>query len=154
MVDAAAGDASPDPADIEQIATAVLVSVGLLTRRLRQIQVPGQLTLPELSALTRLDRDGPATTTQLAKIEQISVQSMGATLGSLETRGVVERRPDPDDGRRWVLSVTDSGRQVLHERRSARARVLADGLAAHFDPGEMTQLMAAAPLLERLAQQL
>jgi DNA-binding MarR family transcriptional regulator len=143
-----------DRPDIDQVAAAMMVSVGLLTRRLRQIRIPGQLALPELSALTRLDRDGPATTTALAKHEQISVQSMGATLGSLESQGLLERHPDSEDGRRSVLSLTESGRQLLRERRSLRARVLADGLAAHFTAAELEQLAAVAPLIERLAQNL
>jgi DNA-binding MarR family transcriptional regulator len=147
-------EADSNRSEIDDVATAMMVSIGLLTRRLRQVRVPGQLTLPELSALSRLDRHGPATTTTLAKAEQISVQSMGATLASLENQGLLERHADADDGRRSVLSVTDSGRQTLHERRSARAQVLADGLAAHFTPGEVKQLMAAAPLIERLAQTL
>jgi hypothetical protein len=35
--------------------------VGLLTRRLRQIKAEGELTLPERTALARLDRGGPTT---------------------------------------------------------------------------------------------
>ena len=62
------------------------------------------------------------------------------------------RSPDPDDGRRVVLSVTGSGQQVLRDKRSARAEQLAQALAAGFTPAELAQLRAAAPLLERLAQ--
>jgi len=69
--------------------------------------------LPESSALTRLDRGGPATASALAKLEQISPQSMGATLGALEARGLVERRPDPADGRKSLLTVTAAGRGLL-----------------------------------------
>src|SRR6267143_1145378 len=75
-----------DP-DLDQVAGALRVSIGLLVRRLRQVQAEGELTLPETSALARLDRGGPATPSALAKLEQISPQSMGATLGALEGRG-------------------------------------------------------------------
>ena len=142
---------SQDP-DVGQVAAALRVSIGLLLRRLRQVQVEGELTLPESSALTRLDRGGPTTPGELAKLEQISPQSMGATLAALETRGLVERRPDPRDGRRVVLSVTEAGRDVLLDRRNERTRQLAQALSAGFTPAELSQLMAAAPLLERLAQ--
>ncbi len=142
---------SQDP-DVEQVAAALRVSIGLLLRRLRQVQVEGELTLPESSALTRLDRGGPATPSALAKLEQISPQSMGATLGALEARGLVERRPDPQDGRRAVLSVTEAGLQVLRNKRSARTEQLARALTTGFTPSELQHLMAAAPLLERLAQ--
>jgi DNA-binding MarR family transcriptional regulator len=142
---------SEDP-DVGQVAAALRVSIGLLLRRLRQVRVEGELTLPESSALVRLDRGGPATPSELARLEQIRPQSMGATVAALEARGLVERRPDPRDGRRAVLSVTEAGRAVLLDKRNARAEQLAKALAAGFTPAELGQLMAAAPLLERLAQ--
>ena len=142
---------SEDP-DVGQVAAALRVSIGLLLRRLRQVRVEGELTLPESSALVRLDRGGPTTPSELAKLEQISPQSMGATLAALEARGLVERRADPQDGRRAVLSVTEAGRAVLLDKRNARTGQLAQALAAEFTPAELRQLMAAAPLLERLAQ--
>ena len=142
---------SEDP-DVGQVAAALRVSIGLLLRRLRQVQVEGELTLPESSALVRLDRGGPTTPSELAKREQISPQSMGATLAALEARGLVGRRPDPRDGRRVVLSVTQAGRAVLLDKRNARAEQLAQALSAGFTPAELRQLLAAAPLLERLAQ--
>jgi DNA-binding MarR family transcriptional regulator len=142
-------DESPDVYDV---ASALRVSIGLLRRRLRQVKSEGELTLPESSALTRLDRNGPATSTALARQEQISPQSMGATLSALEVRGLVERRPDPGDGRRVVLSVTEAGREVMQNRRNARTEQLAQALLTGFTPAEVSQLMAVTPLLERLAQ--
>ena len=141
-----------DGPDVEEVAAALRVSIGLLLRRLRQVPVKGELTLPESAALTRLDRGGPTTASALAKREQISPQSVGATLSALEARGLVERRSDPGDGRRIVLSVSDAGGRVLRDRRNARTEQLALALATGFTPSELERLMAAAPLLERLAQ--
>ena len=138
--------------DVNEVAGALRVSISLLLRRLRQVQVEGELTLPETSALTRLDRGGPATPSALARLEQISPQSMGATVGALESRGLIERRPDPEDGRRAVMSLTETGRQVVHDKRSARTEQLVKALWAGFTRSELQQLMAAAPLIERLAQ--
>jgi DNA-binding MarR family transcriptional regulator len=141
-------------ADIEQVAGALQVSIGLLRRRLQQVPVRGELTMPETAALARLDRGGPTTSSALAKVEQISPQSMGATLSALEERGLVERRPDPDDGRRVVLSVTPAGLQVLRDKRKARTEQLTQALSVGFTSWELSQLLAAAPLIERLAQNL
>jgi DNA-binding MarR family transcriptional regulator len=139
--------------DVGQLAAALRANVGLLLRRLRQVQGgDGELTLPESSALVRLERGGPATPSALARLEQISPQSMGATLAALESRGLIERHADPEDGRRSVMSVTEAGRQVLGDRRNARTEQLARALSTGFTPPELKQLMAAAPLLERLAQ--
>ena len=142
---------SGDP-DVEEVAGALRVSIGLLVRRLRQVEGPDDLTLPERSALARLDRGGPTTPSALARQEQISPQSMGATIAALEARGLVERRPDPEDGRRAVISVTGAGLRALWDRRSARTRQIARALSAGFTPTEIERLAAATPLLERLAQ--
>jgi DNA-binding MarR family transcriptional regulator len=140
--------------DVNDVAAALQVSVGLLRRRLRQARATGELTLPEAAALARLDRGGPATGAELARLEQISPQAMGETLGALKARGLVERRPDPGDGRRVVLSLTAAGLEVLRKERTARTGQLAQALSAGFTRAELRHLMAAAPLIERLAQSL
>ncbi|CAN5422811.1 MarR family transcriptional regulator [soil metagenome] len=138
---------------VDQIAGALFVSVGMVRRRLRQQQVSGDLSFPETAALARLDRCGPATSAELARQEQISPQSMGATLGALQDRGLIARSADPEDGRRVVLTLTDTGRRALRDRRQERVEQLAHGLAG-FTAAELDILQAAAPLIERLAQQL
>ena len=142
--------------DVAEVAGALRVSVGMLVRKLKQVSAAGdeELTLPETSALSRLDRGGPATSSDLARLERISPQSMGATIAALEQRGLIERDRDPHDGRRIVLSVTDAGLQVVRDRRGARTAQIARALAAGFTPGELAQLRAATPLLERLAERL
>jgi DNA-binding MarR family transcriptional regulator len=142
----------PREPDVTEVAAALRVSIGLLLRRMRQVRPDGELSLPETSALARLDRAGPATSSTLARLDQISPQSMGATLAGLEARGLVQRHPDPEDGRRAVLSLTEAGQQVLQDKRSARVAQLAQALSNGFTPAEIRQLRAAAPLLERLAQ--
>jgi DNA-binding MarR family transcriptional regulator len=139
--------------DVDRIAGALFVSVGLLRRRLRQQEVVGDISFPETAAMARLDRGGPATSAELARQEQISPQSMGATLGALQDRGLIARSADPDDGRRVVLTLTDGGKRVLGNRRRARVEQLASGLAG-FTADELDVLQSAAPLIERLAQRL
>lgn len=138
--------------DVGEVAAGLRVSVGMLVRRLRLVPAPGELTMPESSALARLDRGGPATASALARIEQISPQSMGATLSGLEARGFIERRPDPRDGRRIVLSLSDAGLRALRDKRNAKTERLAQVLASGFTDTELKQLREAVPLIERLAQ--
>jgi DNA-binding MarR family transcriptional regulator len=141
----------PDP---DQVAHELRVVIGLLRRRLRKIGVDGELTMPEAAALARLDRGGPATAAALAKAEQISPQSMGATLAGLERRGLVAREPDPADGRRIVLSPTPAGVEAMQGRRSARASQLTRALESEFSGPELRTLAVAVGLLERLAEAL
>src|ERR1700759_971457 len=137
--------------DVGDVAVELRESVSLLLRRMRQTS-PGGLKLPENAALARLNRCGPTTSSALAKLEQISPQSMGATLAGLEARGLVARHADPAAGRRVLLSLTEAGQRVLQGKRNARNEQLAQALSANFTPGEIRLLAEAAPLLARLAQ--
>ncbi len=137
----------------EDVARALLLCMGLLRRRLRQVPVADALTFPETAALGRLDRGGPAAAADLARQEQISPQSMGATLSEMEARGLVKRKPDPGDGRRILLSISATGRRELNRRRNARVEQIKKGLA-DFTESELAQLAVAAPLIERLAYHL
>jgi DNA-binding MarR family transcriptional regulator len=149
-----APDGPVSTVDVNDVAAALRVSLGLLARQLRQAQAEGDLTWPETSALARLDRCGPSTPGALAKREQISPQSMGTTLAALEARGLVERHRHPDDGRRAVMSVTEAGQRMVRDRRHARTEQLAKALSGEFTPAELTALAVAVPLIERLAQRL
>lgn len=128
--------------------------VSLLARRLHQTPVPGELSLPERSVLARLDRDGPSTTADLARQEQITPQAMANTLAALEARAFVARQPHPQDRRRVTMSVTPAGVEMLRHKRHARSRQLATALAEEFTGEELAALFAAAPLIRRLAEKL
>ncbi|MFG2675484.1 MarR family winged helix-turn-helix transcriptional regulator [Streptomyces sp. NPDC048445] len=139
--------------DPGKVAASLLVGVGALLRRVRQVPTGGGLTMPERTALSHLERSGPTTSSALARDVQITAQAMGATLAALRSRGLVERSPDPDDGRRVVLTVSQAGRRELNDKRNARTELIAQGLAGGaFTPAELEQLAAAGPLLDRLAQ--
>ncbi|MGD1066752.1 MAG: MarR family transcriptional regulator [Vulcanimicrobiaceae bacterium] len=140
-----------DP-DIERLAGALKVGLGMLTRRLRSVQADGELTLPETTTLARLDRYGPTTAAALAKVEQISQQSMGATLRVLEDRGYIVRRPDPDDGRQAVISISEAGLRALLDVRAVRTQLIARALTSALTAAERAQLAAVIPLLEKVAQ--
>lgn len=126
--------------------------VGRLARRLRQTSVVGEMTLSQASVLSLLEREGPATPGVLATKERISPQSMGAILISLEALGLVSRTPDPTDGRSLVISLTEVGFQAVHGARRHREERLARALADNFTAQEQQVLIAALPLLERLAR--
>lgn len=139
----------PDPVDV---AAALMVSIGAFRRRMRNAPPEGGLTPPELSALGRLEQIGPTTPSALARAERISPQAIGTTANSLEQRGLVERHPDPADRRRTVLSLTEAGRHMTRNKRTARTEQLAKILSTGFTSDELTVLLTAAPLIERLAE--
>jgi len=59
-------------------------AIGLLVRRVRAAAASHDLSLTESAVMARLDRDGPATTADLARAEGMKPQSMGATVAALE----------------------------------------------------------------------
>ncbi|HEY3471680.1 MAG TPA: MarR family transcriptional regulator [Amycolatopsis sp.] len=140
--------------DLLQASTDLRVALGRLVRRLRQGYVVGELTLPERSVLSRLDREGPATPGCLADLERVKPQAMGVTLAGLVDRGLVERRKDDSDGRKVLMSVTEAGVRLLTDRRSRTTRQMATALAEKFTEAEQRELIAAIPLIERLADEL
>jgi DNA-binding MarR family transcriptional regulator len=140
--------------ELLQASTDLRVALGRLVRRLRQGYVVGELTLPERSVLSRLDREGPATPGCLADLERVKPQAMGVTLAGLVDRGLVERRKDDSDGRKVLMSVTDAGVRLLTDRRSQTTRQMASALAEKFTVAEQRKLVAAIPLIERLADEL
>ncbi len=140
--------------ELLQASTDLRVALGRLVRRLRQGYVVGELTLPERSVLSRLDREGPATPGCLADLERVKPQAMGVTLAGLVERGLVVRRKDDSDGRKVLMSVTDAGVQLLTDRRSVTTERMATALAERFTTAEQRKLIAAIPLVERLADAL
>src|SRR6266536_5503566 len=140
------------PLEVTRAAGELRALIGRLARRLRQTSVVGEMTLSQASVLSLLEREGPATPGILATRERISPQSMGAILISLEALGLVSRTPDPTDGRCLVISLADAGLQAVYGARRHREERLARALAGNFTAEEQQMLIAALPLLERLAR--
>jgi DNA-binding MarR family transcriptional regulator len=143
--------ARPEAA-IRETATRLRVGVGAFKRRTQETLAEGDLTAPQLTALSRLDRLGPSTTAELARREQITPQAMGITIASLEQRDLVQRRPDAADGRRSILSLTPAGQAAIRSGRSAVVDRVAVVLGESFSREEIATLDAAARLIERLAE--
>ncbi|MFJ6431034.1 MarR family winged helix-turn-helix transcriptional regulator [Streptomyces sp. NPDC091416] len=140
------------PADptAEEVAQQLASVVGRLLRRLRSSSSESLLTPTQRSVLARLEDGGPATTADLARAEFVRPQSMRLTLGALEEQGLVERAPDPADGRKSVVSATDAGRTTLAGVRAAKRNWLAEAVAAELDGAERRTVAEAAVLIERL----
>lgn len=139
-------DAAPP---LETAVDELTLAVGQLIRRLRTEVNEGQLTLSQASALGRLDRVGWMTTADLARAEAVKPQSMSATLTSLEQDGLVQRRPDPVDGRQVLFGLTDAGVEARRKRGIAKRAWLLAAMA-RLDPDEQRTLVTAIPLIKRL----
>jgi DNA-binding MarR family transcriptional regulator len=134
------------------------LAVGRIARRIRQIYATGdpasEAGFIEVAVLSRLDRYGPLTSKALADMEKVTPQAIGSALSSLEQRGYVTRAVDPQDRRKVVTAITESGRATLASREQAIGEHMARALRERFDATERRQLAAVIPLLERLANEL
>lgn len=146
-------------ADIQRVMRAAALALdirafaGKLKRRLREQGYAGDLTPSQTSVLFRLESDGPATASSLARSEGMRPQSMGTIIAALEAAGLVDGAPDPTDGRQTLLALTDTCRKWIEESRAARQDWLTRTLQARLSPQEQDRLADAVKLLKRLVQE-
>jgi DNA-binding MarR family transcriptional regulator len=142
----------PDPR-VAAIAHDLRRVAGKLKRRLREQADAGDLTPSQTAVLRRLEQDGPATTSALARMEGMRPQSMGPVVAALEAAGLVEGAPDPEDGRKTLLSLTETCVAMIAEGRAARQDWLSRALLERFSRQEQDQLAVAVRLLGRLVDE-
>ncbi|MEU8178443.1 MarR family transcriptional regulator [Microbispora hainanensis] len=135
-----------------QAAGDVWVAVSRLVRRLRELDTAGDLSPGQVSVVVRLAKHGPASASELAAAERVRPQSMAAIVQALERAGLVERHRDPEDGRRQLVTLTESGRERRLDDRRAREAWLARALQAHCSEAELRTIIEAMALLDAVAQ--
>jgi DNA-binding MarR family transcriptional regulator len=124
--------------------------IGRLRRRILNAAETEDITFGQESVLTRLSGRQGVTASELASAEGVRHQSMTTTVASLATLGLVERRPDPGDGRRLLIVLTAQGRQRVDKGRQARQEWLARELQDRCTEAERRTVIAAMAVLERL----
>jgi DNA-binding MarR family transcriptional regulator len=123
---------------------------GRLRRRLREVATDDDLTASQTAALIRLLKDGPASTSQLAGAERVRPQSMATTLAGLERHELITRTPDPEDGRRQVITLTALGRSHAESDHRGREEWLVTAMQDRYTEQERQTITAALDLLGRL----
>jgi DNA-binding MarR family transcriptional regulator len=137
------------PKALEIAVTDFIQAIGLLVRRVRAATASRELSLTESMVLGRLEREGSATTADLARAEGIKPQSMGTIIAALEERGMVERKPHPTDGRQVNIELTTKGAAVRKITGDAKRMWLAQAIA-QLDEEEQKTLFAAGGIIKRL----
>ena len=129
------------------------MALGLLLRRIRADAPPElrEFSWTQKAVLRRLEKDGPATSADLARAEGVKPQSMGTALALLEKRGLVERKAHPTDGRQINLKLTTRGITLRKNTKEAAHAWLSQAIAK-LDRQEQTTLFKASKLIQRMAE--
>jgi DNA-binding MarR family transcriptional regulator len=131
------------------------VAVGRVARRLRRISAEqdtaNAVKFTQVVVLVRLARDGPLSPTAIARHEQVTSQAVAAVVRELEGKSLVTRDAHESDGRSTVVSITPAGRQALWDYEQAAVTALVQTLGDYYSAVEIRRLLAAVPLLNRLA---
>ena len=117
-----------------------------LARALLEAHLPPPYIAPHFTVLNHLVRvrDG-RTPLELATAFQVPKTSMTHTLAGLERGGLVEMRPNPEDGRSKRVWLTDDGR-AFRQRIIASLRAVVTRLSDRLDPAKVIRLIE--PLAE------
>ncbi|MGI5466702.1 MarR family winged helix-turn-helix transcriptional regulator [Streptomyces sp. CA-132043] len=135
-----------------QASREVRAVISRLRRRILNASETEDLTLSQATVLARLSDKAGVTASELAATEGVRHQSMTATVASLAARGLVERSPDPDDGRRLLIALTAEGQRRVAEGRQARTEWLAGQLQDKCTEEERRAVIATMAVLERLTR--
>ena len=123
-----------------------------LKLRLREHGGHNDLTPSQASVVLRLEKDGAATVSGLARAEGMRPQSMSAVVTPLQEAGLVRGTPDPADGRKTLMSLTPRCLKLLQEGRAARQDWLTARISQKLSAQEQDKLQAALALLARLVE--
>jgi DNA-binding MarR family transcriptional regulator len=124
-----------------------------LRRQLKGLATDDDLSPSQTAVLIRLWKEGASSASVLAGAERVRPQSMATIVAALEQRGLIERTPDPEDGRRQLISLTKLGRQCAESSRQVREEWLARAIQERYSEPERRVILDALLLLERLTEQ-
>jgi DNA-binding MarR family transcriptional regulator len=104
------------------------------------------LTPTQWAALAKLQETGPCSQNQLGRLTAMDVATIKGVIDRLTARGLTETSPDPEDGRRLLVSLSRAGQQ-LAEKAAPNALAISRETLAPLEPKEREVLMG---LLSRL----
>ena len=135
-----------------RLASDLSLAVMRLARQLRFRNPSSPVSLSQLSALATLTNEGPMTPGALAIRERVRPPSMTRVIASLADEGFVDRAPHPVDGRQVLVSVSESGAELVKAARRARQEWLGERLVK-LDGDKRAVLREAADLMLALVDE-
>jgi DNA-binding MarR family transcriptional regulator len=99
------------------------------------------LTSPQWAALSKLAETGPCSQNQLGRLTAMDVATIKGVIDRLTARGLTETSPDPEDGRRLIVSLARAGQQLV-EKAAPNALAISRETLAPLDAKEREMLVA------------
>jgi DNA-binding MarR family transcriptional regulator len=135
---------NPTPTDVSLLFGLSRALVGVAVRSLRTVD--NDLPLPQLRALTVLERYGPCSAGGLADAIGLHVSSTTRLCDRLVARGLITRQTRPDNRREVELAISPTGSGLVHEVWAARAAELSTALRS-LQPAQRASLRDVIPPL-------
>lgn len=137
--------------DIAQITEYLRNFNWTLSRRLK-IETTGSthLTQAQETVLARLRQKPNQTSAEIARIECVSPQAMGAIVATLLTENLIFSSRNPNDGRRRELNLTESGIITIDKVRDLRNDWLYNQLTKKLTPEEQEKVLVSLKILEKI----
>jgi DNA-binding MarR family transcriptional regulator len=129
----------------------LFVAIARVSRQLRR-EAPMPLSHGSISALATVVTEGPIRVGDLATWEGVRTPTMTRIVDTLAGEAMVERVPDPADGRACLVRATPAGEAFVQGARSARSDVLANRVS-RLPADLQAALSAALPALEALCDE-
>jgi len=136
----------------QTLAVEIRASYRKLKVRVREHGGRSDLTPSQVSVILRLEKEGAAAVSSLARAEGMRPQSMSAVVTPLQESGLVRGAPDPSDGRQTLMSLTPKCLKLLQEGRAARQDWLTTTISKKLSVQEQEKLQSALELLARLVE--
>src|SRR3954464_10269512 len=146
------GTTAADAAEVLERAVPMLVRWFTRSDVKRSMLATGEPILSWTDAwlLGRISDTGPVRLSELADWQEVDRSTMTTQIRRLETLGLVQRDPDPRDGRAVLVSATRTG-AARHRRTKQTARAVYENLLADWSEDD---LQAAAQVAGRLVEAL
>ena len=129
---------------------ALLSAHAVLMKRFAAEDIWGDVSMREYDVLYTLSKcAGPVRLSELNRHVLLSQPALSRLVDRLAERGIVERKPDPADGRGVLLSLTATGRALQRQVGREHARDVARAMTAGLTPVELRQLEAICLKLAR-----
>jgi len=135
-----------------ELASSLRTAISRMNKRLRKsMNALNGLSITEIDTVSYLYRTDTLSPSELAELLKVRGQSMSEVLTRLQKLEMINKTPSLTDKRKFAVSLTEHGRQVVEQTRYERDEWLSNAIEYNLSGKEKLVLKEAIGLLERLS---